>query len=339
LAGPPPQRTKSVYFLGAGFSRALGLPNTAELLTEVHKLAAEKGLTGFERRLREAYAYFYPEESPTFVPDVVDFFSVLRAYEDVSGSRDGGAPRFPGGFRHTDLLSELRLMVVRLLCGALRQVQIPKQGWPAVDAMLAPGNVIITSNWDLFVEAYARERKIKLRLGGDLNDSTLTLIKLHGSLDWTEQRFRASRSRADYAVLRELQNSTPPHTISNIEPDDMLRVRAVENMSKAWQFIKARTSRPHMIMMAQGKTVDLEPIQSMWDDAYNALCAARELQIIGYSLPQDDVEIRTLLRAGVSRGQDQPRLLILNPEPSVHVRVRTYVSRTAESDYRSFGLS
>jgi hypothetical protein len=40
-----------------------------------------------------------------------------------------------------------------------------------------------------------------------------------------------------------------------------------------------------MIMMTQGKTVDMQPIQSMWDDAYKALCAAKELRIIGYSMP------------------------------------------------------
>src|SRR6266545_8264892 len=102
-------------------------------------------------------------------------------------------------------------------------------------------------------------------------------------------------------------------------------------MSKSWQFIKARTDRPHMIMMAQGKTIDLEPIQSMWDDAYTALCAAKEVAIIGYSLPHDDVEIRTLLRAGVSRGRAEPRVMVLNPETGVHVRVRTYDSRSALS--------
>ena len=182
---------------------------------------------------------------------------------------------------------------------------------------------------------HAHCRKIRLRVGGSPHDRTLTLIKLHGSLDWTEQRFRKSDSDAGYAVLRELQNSSPPYRI-RIKPGDMLRVRAVENMTRSWQFVKARTRRPHMIMMSQGKTVDMQPIQSMWDDAYAALCAARELQIIGYSLPLDDVEIRTLLRAGVARGTATPRVVVRNPEPSVHERVRTYVTRQAESDYRAF---
>jgi hypothetical protein len=168
MPAPIPQRTRNVFFLGAGFSRALGLPNTAELLMEVHGLAKIKSLT-IDRRLREAYGYFYPEEAKTFIPDVVDFFSVLRAYEDVSVGADG-APRFAGGFKDHTLLTELRFAVVRLLCDRLRSIQVPDEGWPAVDAMFQPGNVIVTSNWDLFVEWYACCRKIRLRLGGSPND-------------------------------------------------------------------------------------------------------------------------------------------------------------------------
>jgi hypothetical protein len=335
MPAPIPQRTRHVYFLGAGFSRALGLPNTAELLTEVHKLALSRNLV-IERELREGYRYFYPEEATSFVPSVVDFFSVLRAYEDVSGSTDGGRPRFPGGFKHPKLLSDLRLVVVRLLCDRLRQVHIPQDGWPSVERMFAPGNIVITSNWDLFVEWYAHCREIRLRLGGWPNDRALTLIKLHGSVDWTEHRFRKpGYSDDDYSVLRELQNSRPPYRIK-IRTDDMLRIRAVDNMSRSWQFIKARTSRPHMVMMSQGKTVDMGPIQSMWDDAYTAICAASEVRIIGYSLPDDDVEIRTLLRAGVSRGTARPKVIVQNPEPGVHHRVRAYVARDADSDYGAF---
>lgn len=337
MPAPVPARTRSVYFLGAGFSRALGLPNTAELLRDVHRLADTRNLT-IGRKLTDAYQYFYPEQAPSFMPDVVDFFSVLRAYEDVAFEADG-RPRFPGGFRHPGLLTELRLTVVRLLCERLRQIQIPDEGWPNVDTIVTPGNVVITSNWDLFVEWYARQRGIRLRLGGNPDDRTLTLIKLHGSVDWTEPAQRKpGYPDSDYAALRELQNSRPAYGIS-IRPTDMLRIRAVENMQRSWQLIKARTLRPHMVMMSQGKTVDLAPIQSMWTDAYTALCAAQHVEIIGYSLPADDVEIRTLLRAGVSRGTSRPRVQVRNPEPGVHVRVRTYVAREADSDYGSFSVS
>ena len=59
------------------------------------------------------------------------------------------------------------------------------------------------------------------------------------------------------------------------------------------------------------------------------------LEIIGYSMPEDDIEIRTLLRAGVLRGPKNPEIVVRNPAPDVHVRVREMIDSGAESDYTS----
>jgi hypothetical protein len=291
-------------------------------------MATSHGLV-IDRHLKDAYRYFYPEEAATYVPDVVDFFSVLRANEDV-------AQGMPGAFEHTSLLSDLRLAIVRILCDRLRAISIPDGGWSNVDAIVRPGNVVITSNWDLLVEWYAACRGIPLRLGGALDDGNVTLIKLHGSLDWTERSSRRGTATVkDFAVLRELQNSRSRRRIA-LGKDDVLRTRAVENMSRSWQFIKARARRPLMVMMSQGKTADLAPIKDMWSDAYHALSASKTVQLLGYSLPPDDIEIRTLLRAGVSRGSRNARVMVKKPETGVHIRVRTYVSRAAISDHDAF---
>lgn len=328
MPSPFPPRTRDTYFLGAGFSVAVHLPNTAMLLSEVHKIASAT----LNSHLRAAYKYFYPEEATTFVPEVVDFFSVLRAYEDV-------ARGLPGGFKHPSLLADLRFAIARLVCDRVREIAIPEDGWAVLDRMLAPGNVVITSNWDLFVEWYAACRDIRLRIGGAPDDDVLTLIKLHGSIDWTLPEHRKPGTvDEDYAALRELQNGSPKHVIA-FKPDEVLRVRAVEHMTRSWQFIKARTSQPLMITMAQGKTVDMAPIKSLWDDAYRALGVTKNLRIIGYSMPADDIEIRTLLRAGVARGPNRANVEVLNPETAVHNRVRTYVLREAKSDYSSFSVN
>lgn len=297
------------------------------LLSEVHKTAP----TTLISHLKAGYKYFYPEEAPTFVPEVVDFFSVLRAYEDV-------ARGLPSGFKHPSLLADLRFAIALLVCDRVRNIAIPDDGWPALDKILTPGNVVITSNWDLFVEWYAARRDIRLRIGGAPQDDVLTLIKLHGSIDWTlPQNRKAGTADEDYAPLRELQNGAPKHVIA-INSSEVLRIRAVENMSRSWQFIKARTSQPLMITMAQGKTADMAPIKSLWDDAYRALGVTKNLRIIGYSMPADDIEIRTLLRAGVARGPSRANVEVLNPETAVHNRVRMYVLREAKSDYSSFSV-
>lgn len=70
---------------------------------------------------------------------------MLRANEDV-------AYGMAGAFEHPALLNDLRLAVTRLLCERTRDLQVPSGGWPNVDRIVRPGRVIITSNWDLFVE-------------------------------------------------------------------------------------------------------------------------------------------------------------------------------------------
>lgn len=89
-----------------------------------------------------------------------------------------------------------------------------------------------------------------------------------------------------------------------------------------------------MVTMARGKTGDLGPLKQVWRDAYGALSRAQRLEIIGYSMPPDDIEIRTLLRAGVQRGDDLDQVVVRNPAPEVHVRVRQYLDRSIDSDYR-----
>jgi hypothetical protein len=89
-----------------------------------------------------------------------------------------------------------------------------------------------------------------------------------------------------------------------------------------------------MVTMARGKTGDLGPLRGVWRDAYGAISRAMRLEIVGYSMPPDDIEIRTLLRAGVQRGDDLDEVVVRNPAPEVHVRVRQYLDRSVQSDYR-----
>ena len=88
-----------------------------------------------------------------------------------------------------------------------------------------------------------------------------------------------------------------------------------------------------MLTMARGKSDLIEPLMPIWMDAYRALSSAKELHIIGYSMPDDDTEIRTLLRAGHERGASNPTVVVRNPSPEVHVRIRTQVTREIRSDY------
>lgn len=101
---PFPPRNRDVYFVGAGFSSALGLPNTPSLIREVLEFSKHKSWLTSEAlpdRLRQSFRFFYPDATHKgFQPDVVDFFSSLRTYIDVgAGLRGTGLRNAPDLFR------------------------------------------------------------------------------------------------------------------------------------------------------------------------------------------------------------------------------------------------
>jgi hypothetical protein len=85
--------------------------------------------------------------------------------------------------------------------------------------------------------------------------------------------------------------------------------------------------------MVTGKQDELGPLQSVWRDAYSAFGRAAQIEVAGYSLPPDDVEVRTLLRAGIMRGSARPTIKVVDPSPPAHARFRTLISHQIESDY------
>lgn len=331
--GSAPRRTKQVYFVGAGLSAAFGLPSTQQLL-----LGFEDPL---EKRVRSAFEHFYPIDSRRakgFRPDVVDFFSLLQSH--IAVTRPASGPAFPNTplKEATRLYQDIKWSIAHRLIDAVRGLDLKSQN-PALEDMFTPGNVIITSNWDFLLEAYAGAQGHRFSyVRGQNHPNVTTILKLHGSVDWSlnEDR-RPAYPPTDYARLRQSVGSTGGPNATGSQDDQVIRVRALERLSRAWQIIRSRTSGPLMITMAPGKMTELGPVGGLWNDAYWALSSARDLHFIGYSLPRDDVEIRALVVAGIGRGsQPLKSLRVQNPAPDVHARFRDFVRRDVEEDYLPF---
>jgi len=261
----------------------------------------------------------------------VDFFSVLSSYLQIDS---GGLPE---GFSDRPLLADLRFAVVHLLCEALRRLPDTalRQPHPLLDRMIRPGSVVVTTNWDTLVERACAARGIPYRMWGKPESNAVLILKLHGSIDWLMRADAKKKpvSKETYAHLEDLQNSERARR-RNLPTSGVIRAR-LDRPGAAWQTIKGATKVPHMITMAPGKADALGPLLGLWEHAYRAISSAKELEIVGYSMPEDDIEIRTLLRAGVLRGKQDPRITVRNPAPDVHVRVREMIHGSANSDYTS----
>lgn len=338
MPAPTPARDRNVYFVGAGLSCALGLPNTAMLLDGVADLTERMSRLqreGLTERLERAFEFFYPDAvHEGYKPDVVDFFSALRTYLDIGSGLPGAFADAPHLYR------SLKSAIAQLLIEKTRQcAPVIRDGHSYLQEVVQPGNVVITSNWDVLIERCAGYHDIPVRLSGTGTDEELVLLKLHGSVDWClGQHMKKAGTTGHYAMLNECMYAQRPYRPA-IPPKRsrdgiVVRSRALESWRSAWQVIRSSASEPHMVTMARGKSGDLGPLRDVWRDAYGAISRARRLEIVGYSMPPDDIEIRTLLRAGVQRGNDLDEVIVRNPTPDVHVRVRQYLDRSVSSDYR-----
>jgi len=269
---------------------------------------------------------------------VVDFFSALRTYLDVGAGLPGGFTDAPHLFR------SLKSAIAHLLIIKLRACNNTlKAGHPYLDQMVRPGNFIITSNWDLLIERYAQLHHVPLRHSGWGGPEEVVLLKLHGSIDWCLGRHMTRSGTGNYAMLNERLFGTRPYRFSLPNKRErrnmVIRIRACETWSSALSIIRSRAAVPHMATMAHGKSGELGPLRPLWRDAYGAISRAERLEVVGYSMPPDDIEIRTLLRAGVERGIDLNEVIVRNPTPDVHDRIRRYLDRNVQSDYRGIVAS
>jgi hypothetical protein len=283
--------------------------------------------------LAAAFGAFYPDgNNKDYLPDTVDFFSSLQAFIDI------GAPGLPGVQIKDapELMRELKLGIARLLVDRLKDAETRSRLTNEneyLNQMVQPGNVLITTNWDVLIERFAQMKGVDVHRAGKPGASYLLLLKLHGSIDWSEWehcRVVASDPLDDFAVLREVKNRS---SLPLDGDSEIVRIRAIEHWSRCWQRISARTQEPFVVTMYRGKGPELKALSQIWSDAYSALSCAKTLEIVGYSLPADDLEIRTLLRAGLTRGRQKVAVIVRNPAPDVHARIRHHVFPRVTSNY------
>jgi hypothetical protein len=119
-----------------------------------------------------------------------------------------------------------------------------------------------------------------------------TLLKLHGSLSWLYCRtcghleFGASESRKYLAVLTRIVGPTVERSFS---PDGAL-----------CPVCKATRLRPLLIAPTHLKNYRNPHILQVWYEAEQVLRKADRVVFIGYSLPEDDVEVIYLLKRSLS---------------------------------------
>jgi len=292
---------RRVFILGAGFNAPVGMPLTADLLKEVHAVAARKPWQredgkaaphGMADWLVEVLDWYYPTagidhnaiESGSALEsfDLEEFLSFVAA---TSAMQHKTQQRWDEqGDKFTACLkSWLGEAIEREQRKALKQLP----GHYLKFASALQDSVVLTFNWDTFMEnlldqlgtAYAFDLEPAIHSGA------LPLIKLHGSVDWFSLRLQNGR-KPRWLDLAPLGDSFDG--IGRAKGD---LLRYYEHMLTPW-----------IVIPSFDKIFQLLNLGEVWQLPWLWLEDDLEVVIVGYSIRPDDYHSRAFIYPRLVRG-------------------------------------
>ena len=365
--------SSTVYFLGAGTSAEAGVPLTGSLLKLLvtrAESAQSTELTQFIKRFGFHHAADGESISDliNFVNSSIrenqpldDYFTVecLRRLRDKitvelsfvigEAATKGQRVKLPPDAELQPDATKLRIQ--SYVKHFVRQLKTRRR---TLRARLGPGDVVITTNYDINIDAalfelvYADESGAD-RGGSDLTDvylgsefrdpdsdeyalsapkATVDFFKLHGSLNWLHcpRCLRIFVAAFGFSV-RYLDDLEGPST-----SDERLCYCGYHPLEA--------------VLVAPSSTQEIANfhLRSIWMNAYQALEGAERVVISGYSLPAEDLAIRSLFHRAVDarRKMSLPKAEIFvvdldAKDPGFQDRFRRLFGSNVQFKARKFG--
>ena len=300
-----------VLVLGAGFSKAIaGLPVTYEILDvfrEVQKKEEKKGhnnrviqgnrIFNFWRVLTETYLTrprmkddrLLESNIQTSFESVLTFID-LNLSSEIRAQFEGSDGKYSYSKRNMfwqgTNLHQIRLDIESYLYLALIAPEINQELLETFGAkFITPGTTIITFNYDLIIDqhlfhnhvwfprdGYGFEANVPAMSVDDGVVSENQLLKLHGSLNWEEERFFGP---FQFKWRDDEGKAFFPGYIRDLKPPQFV-YQGSHGGSRSWML-------PSWI-----KQFEAEHHLKVWQQAALALNRADEVIIVGYSLPEQD---------------------------------------------------
>lgn len=356
-----------VVILGAGASRPAGYPLASELLGAVESLARKGTFSQLKQAWQkwEEFRSELPEQvrlvtynsNPEVVLSLPDLMVAAAEAEDTARFSTAISAYDESGESHAEELEDYHASDERKALDTARGARgrfvrclewyfsskhhaDRERGREArnylrrVLGVLAPGDVVVTLNWDTLAErtlaedrrwnprdGYGFERQLLVRarrgwsrLSPEVaGDSEITVLKLHGSYGW--RRLGADVYYDSALFLREFGFQLA---------DSYVELRDEAEPTTATD--PALLAYPSFL-----KRMDHPVLDGIWRDAAAALSQARRVDVWGYSLPPSDGAIRALLQPfshNVRAGETTAR--IHDPSKVVLARWGAFLGENAE---------
>lgn len=350
-AQAPEPRKYAIYVLGAGFSRAAGLPLATELWDEVCDRGL--GMTGraskFKNDLDDFIEFKSRCDREALTYETINFeeFLGFLDIEHFLGLR--------GSETWSDHGNEGQIVVKTLIGQILSELTPHKDQIPQlyIDFVrrLRPGDTIITFNYDilleraleqagvryrLFRDRYKNVRRHSAEIDLDIDLADVVVLKMHGSIDWFDKLpflNRIEQSRADglsgFVPSDSIFNPDIPNTLTKVvegprfDDDPLREMYRLFDIERFYADPPWFLQVPVLISPSTSKVVYAHQVGDFWRGLRYEGAGSCRLVIIGYSLPRHDDYARQVVYRLVDNYQSIPiervRSGLLQREPVLFI--------------------
>lgn len=303
-----------LLIVGAGFSRFAGLPLGNEIFSLVLNEARKDVI--YDNILRpelERFCLFKQRTEGVALGesevDLEEFVSFLDVEHFL---------RFKGSDVYADEGDRSQLAIKNCVARVIfdRQEAMSAAQWQPYEhlaSQLAPGDWVISFNYDTILETAFERRGISYRLvpdrfksvyagGGELDpdDNDVVIAKVHGSIDWfdiafweADRRYFANfdfpiRDRHPIFSRPEIFLPSPIVGEPYLPESPLRRVRRVQNLEKYFSAGINVLYAPLLLSPSWHKLLYSDPLKELWRGIRSGGSWMEQVTIIGFSMPPHD---------------------------------------------------
>ena len=178
--------SKTVYVLGAGFSRDAGCPTVSEFISKNRILRLKKTLNKQEKtKLDSLQSYWDYRITEGYCESNIE-----SIFNHVSAARylfmESMTESDTSSYDAENIYDDLQWFILKTLKESTKK-KIPKEYHKFVKEILQPQDVIISFNYDLVLEKVFSDSKIPFDYGiSEPEKDDRLILKLHGSGNWVK---------------------------------------------------------------------------------------------------------------------------------------------------------
>ena len=236
-------------------------------------------------KVHKLLEYLYPgfdENLPNY-PNVEDFLNLIEMVKEFQTEAYIESKRWSEAKLQEAADITLRA-ITEYIWGFMADSDRRRVLYGLMRALVRPGDVVISFNWDFMIDLTLEdmdERRCPVYSYGSSRDS-VALLKPHGSIDW----FEKSKLPSDKKIQKEMQ-----HRAAGVSFYPYFQLAKNPDLLTYPSFIVPPLSTKRFSGF----------LQRVWRDVYHAVAGARELYIIGYSLPREDQFARLVIGRAIQR--------------------------------------